>query len=117
MLYAATVDPSFVLVPLVDGCIGWLGALVLIVVGSAVVAKADKGAGFTLAGAGALKLLLNCCVVAPSMAMQFGTMDIDPSVFTTNAVLIQLQRLVFFGLLAFAITRLSKPSDTAEVLP
>lgn len=98
---------SYLAITFLDACMGWFGALVLVVVGGLVVMKADKGAGLVLAGAGAVKLLLNCCLLAPEAAMQFGAFDIDPGVFTTNMVLIQLQRLAFFGLLAFAVMRLT----------
>jgi len=104
------VDPSLA-ITFIDGCIGWLGGLTLIVVGGLVVRQADIGAGLVLAAAGGLKLLLNCCVLAPNLVYQFGSFDIDPSVFDTNLVLVQLQRLAFFGLLAAGLTRLGKAPE------
>ncbi len=104
---------TFLAIGLIDGCIGWLGALALIVIGFVVGRQGDAGAGFAVAGAGAIKLLLNCCAMAPSFAYRFGV-DFDDTAFDVNLVLIQLQRLAFFGLLAFAITRLGGAPEDAS---
>ena len=101
---------QFLAVSLLDSCIGWLGALTLIVVGGLVGRTADTGAGLVIAAAGCLKLLLNCCVLTPNLAYQFSGYDLDPSLFEANLVFIQLQRLAFFGLLAVALTRLGNGS-------
>ncbi len=107
-------DPAVALTFL-DSCIGWVGALCLIVVGGLVAAKDDKGAGLAIIVAGAIKLLLNCCAMSPSLAFSLGFYDIPPSLFDTNLVLIQLQRLFLFGLLAFGLTRLASKPDVPEV--
>lgn len=102
---------EFLALSLVDSCSGWLGALTLVVVGGLVVRKADRAAGLFVAGAGGIKLLLNCCVMVPNLVVQFGVADLDSSDFTTNLVLVQLQRLVFFALLALALTRFGAPEE------
>lgn len=106
---------SFFALSLLDGCSGWFGALVLIVVGG-VVARRDMGAGLGLVAAGAIKVLLNCCSVAPTLASRFGELDfvLDESVYTINLVFVQLQRLAFFGLLAFALTRLTSSKKASS---
>lgn len=99
---------QFLALTFLDSCVGWLGGLTLIVVGLVAGRQAkDLPAGFIIAGAGALKILLNCCLLAPNLAYQYAAVEIDPAVFETNIVLIHVQRLLFFGLIAAGMTRLS----------
>ena len=55
-------DPQLhVFFGLFGSCLGWLGGLVLLVVGFVPVRKAHPTAGYLIGGAGALHLLQYCC--------------------------------------------------------
>lgn len=53
-----------------EGCIGWLTAVVFLVVGLVPVRKAHATSGFLIAGGGALRWLFFCCQSLPMTLYQ-----------------------------------------------
>lgn len=83
-----------------DACLGWLLALGLIVVGFAVVAKAHRTAGFVVAAAGGLKLLVNCCAFWPDVYQQVEGYDPDmATLFSVSFWVALLLGVLSYGLL------------------
>lgn len=94
------VSETFTAIAGLDACLGWLLGLALIVVGFAVVAKAHRTAGFVVAAAGGVKLLVNCCAVWPQIYQQVEGYDSDmATLFEVSVWVALLLRVLSYGLL------------------
>ena len=91
----------------VSACTGWIGALVLLLVGLLAVRPVSSRAGFLLAGAGGAKLLLNCCVLGPSLYQETagGT---PPEAYEITSGCGVVLGLAVWGLIAAAAAVLAK---------
>jgi len=108
-LSSAAVGDEFLILQGIDACTGWIGGLVLLVVGFVAVRAASSRAGLLLAGAGGAKLLLNCCAIAPSLYFQ--TVGYSESAMTASeavSAVSMLLWLVVYGLVIAAAVVLAK---------
>jgi len=88
-----------------NACTGWLGGFVLLAVGLFLLGKVHKPAGWLMAGAGAIKLLANCCMVLPGIMFQADLFDAAQMLGSVPNILAGLMRFLVFGMLigAFAL--------------
>lgn len=92
-----------------DACIGWLGALALLIVGLTVVRGASTQAGLMVAGAGVLKIFVNCCAFWPTAYMQMGEYDETVAeLFTPSVMVATFLRFLVYALVAGAVFALAK---------
>jgi hypothetical protein len=107
-LSSAAVGDEFLILQGIDACTGWIGGLVLLVVGFVAVRAASSRAGLLLAGAGGAKLLLNCCAIA---SLYFQTVGYSESAMTASeavSAVSMLLWLVVYGLVIAAAVVLAK---------
>ena len=80
------------------GCIGWLTAVALLVVGLLPVRKVYPTAGYLIAGAGAVRWLFFCCESLPEVLLQSEQYELYDQIGDLNALLSMLMWLTSTGL-------------------
>ncbi len=82
----------------------------------ALVRRANARAGFVLAAAGGVQVLLSCCNRVVSVAMRQGVVDPQPASIANNCADL-IGRIVTMSLLAFAFVILARAVTTPEPPP
>lgn len=95
-----------------DGCIGWLTAVALIVVGLVPVRKAYPTAGYLLAGGGLVRWGFFCCTSLPQALSQAGQHELMHTLGALPGVLGLFAWLLSTGLLVAGLVLLARHLQT-----
>lgn len=95
-----------------DGCIGWLTAVALIVVGLVPVRKAYPTAGYLLAGGGLVRWGFFCCSSLPGALMQAEQYELLDTLGSLPSLLGLFAWLLSTGLLLAGLVLLARHLQT-----
>lgn len=100
-------NEEYLAIEAIGACTGWLGALVFVIVGLTVVRKAHATAGYLVAAAGGLKIVVNCCAAFPTVYSQAGGPPLL-EISQASVVLTLFLRLAVYALIGGAAIVMAK---------